>query len=127
MVEQIPNTLEQSAPQIILIVDDEARMRRFIRMNMELEGFQVIEAENGLVALDQIRKYNPDLILMDVMMPEMDGFETLRLLREISTVPVILLTVKSDEEDKIRGLGLGECSAAPCPMALPSSQNCAAY
>jgi two-component system KDP operon response regulator KdpE len=107
MVEQIPDTLEQSAPQIILIIDDEARMRRFIRMNMELEGFQVIEAENGLIALDQIRKYNPNLVLMDVMMPEMDGFETLRLLREISTVPVILLTVKSDEEDKIRGLGLG--------------------
>ncbi len=107
MVEQIPDTLEQSAPKIILIVDDEARMRRFIRMNMELEGYQVIEAENGLQALDQIRKYNPDLILMDVMMPEMDGFETLRLLREISTVPVILLTVKSEEEDKIRGLGLG--------------------
>ena len=107
MVEQIPETLEQSAPQIILIIDDEARMRRFIRMNMELEGFQVIEAENGLIALDQIRKYNPDLVLMDVMMPEMDGFETLRLLREISTVPVILLTVKSDEEDKIRGLSLG--------------------
>ncbi len=107
MVEQIPDSLEQSAPQIILIVDDEARMRRFIRMNMELEGFQVLEAENGVKALDQIRKFNPDLILMDVMMPEMDGFETLRLLREISTVPVILLTVKSDEEDKIRGLGLG--------------------
>ena len=107
MVEQIPDTLEQSAPLIILIVDDEARMRRFIRMNMELEGFQVIEAENGLVALDQIRKYNPNLVLMDVMMPEMDGFETLRLLREISTVPVILLTVKSDEEDKIQGLSLG--------------------
>jgi DNA-binding response OmpR family regulator len=107
MVEQIPDTLEQSAPLIILIVDDEARMRRFIRMNMELEGFQVIEAENGLVALDQIRKYNPNLVLMDVMMPEMDGFETLRLLREISTVPVILLTVKSDEEDKIHGLSLG--------------------
>jgi len=107
MVEQIPDTLEQSAPLIILIVDDEARMRRFIRMNMELEGFQVIEAENGIIALDQIRKYNPDLVLMDVMMPEMDGFETLRLLREISTVPVILLTVKSDEEDKIHGLSLG--------------------
>lgn len=107
MVEQIPDSLEQSAPQIILIVDDEARMRRFIRMNMELEGFQVLEAENGVKALDQIRKFNPDLILMDVMMPEMDGFETLRLLRELSTVPVILLTVKSDEEDKIRGLGLG--------------------
>ena len=107
MVEQIPDTLEQSAPLVILIVDDEARMRRFIRMNMELEGFQVIEAENGLVALDQIRKYNPNLELMDVMMPEMDGFETLGLLREISTVPVILLTVRSDEEDITRGLDLG--------------------
>lgn len=107
MVEQIPSTLDRNAPRLILIVDDEARMRRFIRMNMELEGYQVVEAENGLKALEQIRKYSPDLIVMDVMMPEMDGFETLRLLREISTVPVILLTVKSDEEDKIHGLGLG--------------------
>ncbi|MFQ5399466.1 MAG: response regulator transcription factor [Anaerolineae bacterium] len=107
MVEQIPRSLEQSAPRVILIVDDEARMRRFIRMNMELEGYQVVEAENGLHALDQIRRHTPDLVIMDVMMPEMDGFETLKLLREISTVPVILLTVKGDEEDKIHGLDLG--------------------
>ena len=59
-------------------MDDEARMRRFIRMNLELEGYQVVEAENGIQALDQIRKYTPDLVIMDVMMPEMDGFETLR-------------------------------------------------
>ena len=76
-------------------------------MNMELEGYQIIEAENGLVALEQIRQHTPDLVIMDVMMPEMDGFETLKLLREISTVPVILLTVKSDEDDKIQGLSLG--------------------
>jgi DNA-binding response OmpR family regulator len=107
MVEKIPSSLEPSAPRLLLIVDDEARMRRFIRMNMELEGYQVIEAENGLKALDQIRQHTPELVIMDVMMPEMDGFETLKLLREISTVPVILLTVKSDEEDKIQGLGLG--------------------
>ncbi|MCA9966764.1 MAG: response regulator transcription factor [Anaerolineales bacterium] len=94
-------------PKLILIVDDESRMRRFIRMNMELEGYQVIEADNGIKALDQIRQHNPDLLIMDVMMPEMDGFETLRLVREISTVPIILLTVKSDEEDKTRGLDLG--------------------
>ncbi|MFQ5437015.1 MAG: response regulator transcription factor, partial [Anaerolineae bacterium] len=92
---------------MILIVDDESRMRRFIRMNLELEGYQVIEAENGIRALDQVRQHNPDLIVMDVMMPEMDGFETLKLLREISTTPVILLTVKSDEDDKIHGLSLG--------------------
>lgn len=107
VVETIPATLEDSGPKLILIVDDEARMRRFIRMNMELEGYQVVEANNGVKALDQIRQHNPDLLIMDVMMPEMDGFETLRLVREISTVPVILLTVKSDEEDKTRGLDLG--------------------
>lgn len=107
MVEQIPKSLEPTAPRIILIVDDEARMRRFIRMNLELEGYQVIEADNGIRALDQVRQHNPDLIVMDVMMPELDGFETLKLLREISTVPVILLTVKSDEDDKIHGLSLG--------------------
>ncbi|MBP6016984.1 MAG: response regulator transcription factor [Candidatus Promineofilum sp.] len=107
MVEQIPATLQPTAPQLILIVDDELRMRRFIRMNLELEGYQVIEAENGIQALDQIRQFNPDLAVMDIMMPEMDGFETLRLLREISTTPVILLTVRSDEEDITRGLGLG--------------------
>ena len=107
MVEQIPDSLEPTAPRLILIVDDEARMRRFIRMNMELEGYQVIEAENGVKALDQIRQHTPDLVVMDVMMPEMDGFQTLEMLREISTVPVILLTVKSEEEDIIRGLALG--------------------
>ncbi len=107
MVEQIPENLEPTAPQLILIVDDELRMRRFIRMNLELEGYQVIEAENGIQALDQIRQFNPDLAIMDVMMPEMDGFQTLELLREISTMPVILLTVRDDEEDITRGLGLG--------------------
>ena len=107
MVEQIPDNLETTAPQLILIVDDELRMRRFIRMNLELEGYQVIEAENGIQALDQIRQFNPDLAIMDVMMPEMDGFETLRLLREISTMPVILLTVRDDEEDVTHGLSLG--------------------
>lgn len=107
MVEQVPDNLESAAPQLILIVDDELRMRRFIRMNMELEGYQVIEAENGIHALDQIRQFTPDLVVMDVMMPEMDGFETLKLLREISTVPVILLTVRDDEEDITRGLALG--------------------
>ena len=107
MVERIPSSLEPSTPRLILVVDDEARMRRFIRMNMELEGYQIIEADNGVAALEQIRQHTPDLVIMDVMMPEMDGFETLKLLREISTVPVILLTVKSDEEDIIQGLGLG--------------------
>jgi len=91
----------------ILVVDDEPRMIGFIRMNLELEGHQVIEAHNGLQALEMIRTQLPDVVLMDVMMPEMDGFETLRLLREFSTVPVIMLTAKGDENDKVYGLELG--------------------
>ena len=65
----------------ILVVDDEPRMIVFIRMNLELEGHQVFEAHNGLQALEMIRTQLPDVVLMDVMMPEMDGFETLRMLR----------------------------------------------
>jgi two-component system KDP operon response regulator KdpE len=107
MIEQVPDSLKPAGPRLILVVDDEPRMIRFIRMNLELEGYRVIEAGNGVEALDQVRKHVPDLVVMDVMMPKMDGFETLRLLREISTVPVILLTVKSDEEDRIHGLELG--------------------
>ncbi|MDX1616021.1 MAG: response regulator transcription factor [Candidatus Promineifilaceae bacterium] len=107
MIERIPDSLKSTGPKLILVVDDEPRMIRFIRMNLELEGYQVIEANNGMEALDQVRKHLPDLVVMDVMMPKMDGFEALRLLREISTVPVILLTVKSDEEDRVRGLELG--------------------
>jgi DNA-binding response OmpR family regulator len=82
-------------------------MIRFVRMNLELEGFQVAEASNGLEALEKVRDDLPDLVVLDVMMPEMDGFETLERLREISTVPVIMLTVKGDETDRIRGLELG--------------------
>ena len=91
----------------ILVVDDEPRMRRFMHMNLDLEGYHVIEASNGLEAVTRVREDLPDLVLLDVMMPEMDGFEALRMIREISNVPVIMLTVKSDEEDKVRGLELG--------------------
>jgi DNA-binding response OmpR family regulator len=91
----------------VLVVDDEARMIDFIRMNLQLEGFVVLEARNGIEALDAIRKHIPDLIILDIMMPQLDGFETLRMLREFSSVPVIMLTAKSEEEDKVRGLELG--------------------
>jgi len=93
--------------KLILVADDEARMRRFMQMNLDLEGYRVIEAENGLQAVNRVRDDLPDLVLMDVMMPEMDGFEALRLIRETSNVPVIMLTVKGDEDDRVRGLELG--------------------
>ncbi len=91
----------------ILVVDDEVRMINFIRMNLELEGFQVAEAANGVQALDMVRRHIPDLIILDVMMPRMDGFETIQTLREFSSIPVIMLTAKGEEEDKVRGLELG--------------------
>src|SRR5258707_11309111 len=91
----------------ILIVDDEPRIRDFVCMNLELEHYRVLEACNGLEALEQLRENLPDLVVLDVMMPEMDGFETLRSIREVSTVPVIMLTVRQNEQDKIHGLDLG--------------------
>jgi two-component system, OmpR family, KDP operon response regulator KdpE len=91
----------------ILIVDDEARLRDVVRMNLEMEHYHVLEAMNGPEALQQLRDYLPDLVVLDVQMPEMDGFETLRHIREVSTVPVIMLTVLQTEQDKIRGLDLG--------------------
>ncbi len=91
----------------ILVVDDEPRMIGFIRMNLELEDHQVIEAHSGLEALDALRKQLPDLLILDVMMPDLDGFETLRMLREFSDIPVIMLTAKGEENDKVLGLELG--------------------
>ncbi|MEK7682882.1 MAG: response regulator, partial [Chloroflexota bacterium] len=94
-------------PRRVLVVDDEPRLIHFIRLNLEHDGFEVIEATSGSQALTAMRDRLPDLILLDVMMPDLDGFETLQLIREISTVPVIMLTAKGEEEDRVRGLELG--------------------
>jgi len=91
----------------ILVVDDEPRMCEAVSMNLEVEGYQVVGACSGYEALRKLTTEIPDLIILDVMMPEMDGFETLREIRDISAVPVILLTVKGEEMDRIRGLDLG--------------------
>lgn len=91
----------------ILVVDDEERMVRFIRLNLEHDGYQVSEAFNGKEAIQKIRDVTPDLILLDVMMPDIDGFEVLETIREVSQVPVIMLTAKGEEDDRVRGLELG--------------------
>jgi two-component system KDP operon response regulator KdpE len=93
--------------RVILVVDDEERMVRFIRLNLEHDGFRVSEAFNGRQALEKLRADTPDLVLLDVMMPDMDGFEVLQMIREISNVPVIMLTAKGEEDDRVRGLELG--------------------
>ncbi len=91
----------------ILVVDDEERMVRFIRLNLEHDGFRVTEAYRGSQAIDRLRSALPDLVLLDVMMPDMDGFEVLKMIREVSNVPVIMLTAKGEEDDRVRGLELG--------------------
>ena len=119
-----PRAVPRDAKRI-LVVDDEPRMIGFIRMNLELEGYQVIEAHNGLEALEAIRTQLPDLVLLDVMMPQLDGFETLRMLREFSSIPVIMLTAKGEEDDKVYGLGLGADDYVTKPFSSRLSAGCA--
>jgi len=91
----------------ILAVDDEQRMVRFIQLNLEQDGFEVVTAYNGKEALEQVRTQLPDLILLDIMMPDINGFEVLKKIREVNNVPVIMLTAKGEEDDRIQGLELG--------------------
>ena len=95
------------ANQTILVVDDEPKIVELITMNLERDGFNVISARDGYAALEKVTKHLPDLIILDIMMPDMDGFETLKRIREVSTVPVIFLSVKGQEFDRVRGLDLG--------------------
>ena len=91
----------------ILIVEDEIRIRFLIRDYLLKENFNVIEAENGLEALELFKTEKIDLIILDIMMPKMDGLTLLHKIREVSTIPVILLTAKSEEEDKLQGYEYG--------------------
>lgn len=91
----------------ILVVDDEPRFVRLVEANLLTEGFEVIKAKNGQQAVDMAISEKPDLILLDVMMPEMDGFQACERIREFSTVPIIMLTAKGDEDQRVRGLNIG--------------------
>ena len=91
----------------ILVVDDEKSLREFMRRNLEVRGYTVYSAGNGLEALAVFSREFVDLVIMDVMMPHMDGLETIRRMRESSMVPIIVLSALGEEQDKIRALNLG--------------------
>lgn len=91
----------------ILVVDDEERLVSLLKAYLTQEGFRVITADNGRAALFQVRQEEPDLIVLDIMMPEMDGYEFMRLNSRERDTPTILLTAKIDESDKVLGLELG--------------------
>ena len=93
--------------EIILVVDDEANIRDLARMYLEKEGFQVTTAVSGQQALDQIRRQRPALMVLDLMLPGIDGWEVCRRVRAGSDLPIIMLTARDDDVDKIVGLELG--------------------
>jgi DNA-binding response OmpR family regulator len=92
---------------LILVVDDDPKILRLLRVELTAQGFQVLVAERGREALEVVERQRPDLVILDIIMPGMDGLEVLRRLRESSGVPVILLTAKGTDADKIIGLELG--------------------
>lgn len=91
----------------ILIVDDEPKIVRFIKTSLSLAGYNLLIASTGQSALAQYEQEQPDLIILDLGLPDIDGFEILREVRSYSTVPVIILTARDDEKDKVKGLELG--------------------
>ncbi|MCJ7723545.1 MAG: response regulator transcription factor [Anaerolineales bacterium] len=91
----------------ILIVDDEPRYLRFLEANLRTDGYDVITAQDGLQAIEVFSSNPVDLILLDIMMPKLDGFATCQRIREFSNVPIIVLTAKGEERDRVRGLDLG--------------------
>jgi DNA-binding response OmpR family regulator len=91
----------------ILAVDDERLYQHLLQVNLEKEGFEVMTAGNGLDALDMVSNRNPDLVIMDIMMPKMDGIDTCERIRQFSNVPIIILTARGEEQDRVRGLNVG--------------------
>ena len=91
----------------ILIVDDEALLVKGIRFNLQNEGYEVVTGSNGLEAVQLVKEQNPDLVVLDVMMPEMDGLTACSKIREFSNVPIIMLTAKTDDMDKLIGFDHG--------------------
>ena len=91
----------------VLIIEDEKPISDIIKFNLEKDGFQVVTAYDGEKGLEDILSLNPDLVLLDVMLPKMDGFEILKRAREKSQVPILMLTAKEEEVDKVLGLELG--------------------
>lgn len=101
---------------LVLVVDDDHKILRLLRIEFTAQGFQVLMAERGKDALELLDRQRPDLVVLDVIMPGMDGLEVLKRIREKSGVPVILLTAKGTDSDKIMGLELGADDYLPKPF-----------
>jgi two-component system OmpR family response regulator len=101
----------------ILVIDDELELRRFVKLRLSRAGYKVFEASNGIEGLEQLYKVKPHLVILDIMMPKMDGWETCRRIREISDVPILILSAKGDRGSKVKGLDLGANDYLAKPFA----------
>lgn len=93
--------------QKVLIADDEKHIREILKMYCEKEGFDVIEAADGAEAILKVQSEKPDILILDIMMPVMDGLEVCKQVRKMSDLPIIMLTAKDEDDDRILGLEIG--------------------
>ncbi|HVW90637.1 MAG TPA: response regulator transcription factor [Gaiellaceae bacterium] len=107
------------AGERVLVVDDELALRRLLRLHLAKEGYTVLEASTGAEALDQFRNGDVDVALVDVMLPEIDGFELVRTVRRDSTVPIILVTARGEETSRVAGLEVGADDYVVKPFSAP--------
>jgi two-component system KDP operon response regulator KdpE len=103
----------------ILVVDDEPQIRRIMRETLTAAGYEVDDARNGLEGLEKVRQFHPDLVLLDINMPEMDGVEVCRAIRSDSNVAIIMLTVRKAEADKVAALDAGADDFVTKPFSTP--------
>lgn len=106
-------------PKRILIVEDEANIRELLRLYLEREGYTVLEAENGVEGIKKWKSDKPDMLLLDVMMPVMDGWAVCREIRAESDVPIIMLTAKGETADRVSGLEMGADDYIVKPLEMP--------
>jgi DNA-binding response OmpR family regulator len=102
----------------ILLVEDDPILSETLRYNLEREGYAVINAPDGVVGLERARRDQPDMVILDVMLPHLDGFSVCRILRQESEVPILILTARQDEIDRIAGLELGADDYVAKPFSL---------
>ena len=106
-------------PKKLLIVEDEANIRELLRLYLEREGYTVLEAENGVEGIKKWKSDKPDMLLLDVMMPVMDGWAVCREIRAESDVPIIMLTAKGETADRVSGLEMGADDYIVKPLEMP--------
>ena len=120
--------------QTILIAEDEADIRNILRLYLESENYEVLEAADGESAVAAVRNGSPDLVILDIMMPKLDGFAVVRAIRQQSDIPVLILSARNQDNDKILGLNLGAddyiskqsttlTSSVPPPKSMTSRRH----